>query len=59
MDQAKIMVMQATERLYEKTPVMFAFIMSTMSEQSRAVVEKHASSGVYKSMQMSLALLNW
>jgi hypothetical protein len=50
MDQAKIMVMKAAERLYEKTPAMFAFIMSTMSEQSKAVVDKHA---LFRDLQLN------
>jgi hypothetical protein len=39
--QAKIMVMKAKERLYEKRTAFFAFIMGTLSAQSKAVIQAH------------------
>jgi hypothetical protein len=39
--QARSMVMKARERLYEKCPAFFSFILSTMTAPSRAVVQGH------------------
>jgi hypothetical protein len=39
--QAKLMVMKARDRLYDKTPSLFAYMMATMSPQSKAVVQSH------------------
>jgi hypothetical protein len=39
--QAKIMVMRAKERLYEKSAAFFAYIMGTVSAQSKAVIQAH------------------
>jgi hypothetical protein len=40
-DQAKIMVMRARERLYEKCHAFFSYILATMTSQSKAVVQAH------------------
>jgi hypothetical protein len=39
--QAKLMVMKARDRLYDKTPSLFASMMATMSPQSKAVIQSH------------------
>jgi hypothetical protein len=39
--QAKLMVMKARDRLYDRTPALFDYMMTTMSPQWTAEVQSH------------------